>query len=149
MWGSLSFILGAAIASYVTARELTYLRVNPDVVLPRVQTQFPLLFFFGAVVIIGLLLFLNSPRQIEMGVQIPFRAGLRVGCFYGLYLDLPDTADINHGGRGGRRNSLVFPTERVAAEHSDATGTGESGRRIRRSVDSLADHDLPAGGSAL
>jgi presenilin-like A22 family membrane protease len=58
MWGSLSFILGAAIASYVTARELTYLRVNPDVVLPRVQTQFPLLYFFGAVVIIGLLLFL-------------------------------------------------------------------------------------------
>ena len=58
MWGSLSFILGDAIASYVTARELTYLRVNPDVVLPRVQTQFPLLYFFGAVVIIGLLLFL-------------------------------------------------------------------------------------------
>ena len=60
LWGSLSFIVGAALASYIASRELRYLDANPDIAadLPKVSPQLPVIYFFSAVLVIGLVLFL-------------------------------------------------------------------------------------------
>ena len=72
LWGSISFILGAAIASFVAGRELTYLQVNPDFVLPQVPSQFPFIYFFSVVVVIGLVLFLIPVYRLKWVFRILF-----------------------------------------------------------------------------
>ena len=66
LWGSLSFILGAALTSYVAARELKYLQANPQIVTPRVSPQFPVIYFFSSVVVIGLILFLIPASKLKL-----------------------------------------------------------------------------------
>ena len=39
LWGSFSFILGAAVTFYIAYRELKYLQDNPQIVLPQVPPQ--------------------------------------------------------------------------------------------------------------
>jgi presenilin-like A22 family membrane protease len=58
LWGSLSFVLGAALASFIAFRELNYLAANPDIAadMPKVAPQFPVIYFFSAVVVIGIIL---------------------------------------------------------------------------------------------
>ena len=67
LWGSLSFIIGAALASFVASRELQYLDANPDVAadLPKVSPQFPVIYFFSAVLVIGLVLFLIPVSKLK------------------------------------------------------------------------------------
>ncbi len=67
LWGSLSFILGAALASFIASREVTYLAANPDVAadLPKVSPQFPVIYFFSAVVVIELILFLIPVSKLK------------------------------------------------------------------------------------
>jgi uncharacterized protein YneF (UPF0154 family) len=43
LWGSLTFILGAALASFVASRELKYLKANPQIIVPEVSPQFPVI----------------------------------------------------------------------------------------------------------
>jgi presenilin-like A22 family membrane protease len=57
LWGSLTFIMGAALASYIAPRDQEFLKTN-QIVLPEVSPQFPVIYFFSAVVVIGLILFL-------------------------------------------------------------------------------------------
>ena len=72
LWGSLSFILGAAITFYIAYRELKYLQENPQIVLPQVSPQFPVIYFFSAVVVIGLILFLIPVSKLKWVFRILF-----------------------------------------------------------------------------
>ena len=67
LWGSFSFIIGAALASYIASRELQFLYANPDVAadLPRVSPQFPVIYFFSAVLVIGVVLFLIPVSKLK------------------------------------------------------------------------------------
>ena len=67
LWGSLSFIIGAALASYIASRELQFLDANPDIAkeLPQISPQFPVIYFFSAVVVIGLVLFLIPVSKLK------------------------------------------------------------------------------------
>jgi presenilin-like A22 family membrane protease len=67
LWGSLSFILGAALASFIASREITYLAANPDIAdqLPKVSPQFPIIYFFSAVIIIGITLFVIPVSKLK------------------------------------------------------------------------------------
>ena len=72
LWGSLSFILGAAVTSYIAYRELKYLQDNPQIVLPQVSPEFPVIYFFSAVVVIGLILFLIPVSKLKWVFRILF-----------------------------------------------------------------------------
>ena len=72
LWGSFSFILGAAVTLYIAYRELKYLRDNPQIVLPQVPPQFPVIYFFSAVVVIGLILFLIPVSKLKWVFRILF-----------------------------------------------------------------------------
>jgi presenilin-like A22 family membrane protease len=67
LWGSLSFIIGAVLASYIAYRELKYLDANPDIAadLPKISPQFPVIYFFAAVLVIGLVLFLIPVSKLK------------------------------------------------------------------------------------
>ena len=67
LWGSLSFIIGAALASYIASRELQFLDANPDIAadLPKISPQFPVIYFFSAVLVIGLVLFLIPVSKLK------------------------------------------------------------------------------------
>jgi presenilin-like A22 family membrane protease len=64
LWGSLSFILGAAIVTYIGPRDREFLSTN-QIVLPSVSPQFPVIYFFSAVVVIGLVLFLIPVSKLK------------------------------------------------------------------------------------
>ena len=72
LWGSFSFILGAAVTFYIAYRELKYLQDNPQIVLPQVPPQFPVIYFFSAVVVIGLILFLIPVSKLKWVFRILF-----------------------------------------------------------------------------
>ena len=67
LWGSLSFIIAAALASFIASRELQFLDANPDIAadLPQIAPQFPVIYFFSAVLVIGLILFLIPVSKLK------------------------------------------------------------------------------------
>jgi presenilin-like A22 family membrane protease len=89
LWGSLTFILGAALASFVASRELKYLKANPQIIVPEVSPQFPVIYFFSAVLVIGLVLFLIPVSKLKWVFRILFVLLYAWGVFVVLALTLP------------------------------------------------------------
>jgi presenilin-like A22 family membrane protease len=67
LWGSLAFIIGASLSLYIASRSVKYLGDHPDVAdaLPKVSPQFPVIYFFCAVAVIGLVLFLIPVSKLK------------------------------------------------------------------------------------
>lgn len=89
LWGSFTFILGTAIALYVASRELAYLQANPQISLPEVAPEFPVIYFFSAVVVIGIALFLVPVSKLKWVFKILFAIVFAWGIFVVLVLPLP------------------------------------------------------------
>ncbi|MBN1643474.1 MAG: hypothetical protein JW856_01440 [Dehalococcoidales bacterium] len=88
LWSSLAFIIGAVIASFVASREIVYLETN-QIVIPDVSPQFPLLYFFCAVVVIGVVLFLIPLSKLKWVFRIMFVLLYAWGIFVVLALVIP------------------------------------------------------------
>jgi presenilin-like A22 family membrane protease len=93
LWSSLTFILGAAIASFVAFRETVFLENNPQIATEigsiEVSPQFPVIYFFSAVVVIGLVLFLIPVSKLKWLFGILFILLYAWGIFVVLWLTLP------------------------------------------------------------
>jgi presenilin-like A22 family membrane protease len=89
LWSSLAFIAGAAIASYVASREIAFLKANPQIVVPEVSPQFPLIYFFSSVAVIGVVLFLIPVSKLKWVFRILFVLLYAWGIFVVLALSLP------------------------------------------------------------
>lgn len=89
IWSSLIFIAGASIASLVAYREVQFLNANPQLILPHVSTQLPLIYFFSAVVLIGLVLFIMPISRLRLVFRLLFVLLFAWGIFVALVLSLP------------------------------------------------------------
>jgi presenilin-like A22 family membrane protease len=89
LWASLTFILSAVIALYVASRELRYLKANPQVIVPEVSPEFPVIYFFSAVLVIGLVLFFIPISKLKWVFRILFVLLYAWGVFVVLALTLP------------------------------------------------------------
>jgi presenilin-like A22 family membrane protease len=65
--GGLSFVIGTVLALFIASRETVFLNANPDIAaaLPDVSPEFPVIYFFGTVIVIGLILFLIPPAKLK------------------------------------------------------------------------------------
>jgi len=89
LWSSLAFVIGAAIASYVASREIVFLEANPQILIPEVSPQFPLIYFFCAVAVIGIVLFLIPLSKLKWVFRILFVLLYAWGIFVVLALIIP------------------------------------------------------------
>jgi presenilin-like A22 family membrane protease len=89
LWGSFTFILGAATALYVASREMEYLEANPQISLPEVAPEFPVIYFFSAVIVIGIVLFLIPVSKLKWVFKVLFALVFAWGVFVVLALSLP------------------------------------------------------------
>ncbi|MDP2918600.1 MAG: presenilin family intramembrane aspartyl protease [Dehalococcoidia bacterium] len=89
VWGCLIFIAGAALASYTGNRVIAYLTANPQLTLPEVRTQTPVIYFFIAVIVVGLILFLIPIARLKLVFRILFSVLWAWGLFVTLVLALP------------------------------------------------------------
>jgi len=86
LWSALLFTAGAALALYVTHRIQLFLAANPQLVLPSVSTQFPIIYFFSAVVVIGIILFLIPVSKLKLVLRLLFMVLYGWGLFISMYL---------------------------------------------------------------
>ena len=89
LWSSLAFIIGAVIASYVASREIVFLEANPQILVPEVSPQFPLLYFFCSVAVIGIVLFFIPLSKLKWVFRILFVLLYALGIFVVFALMIP------------------------------------------------------------
>lgn len=83
------FVTGAALASYVGNRVITFLEANPQLALPEVSTPTPIIYFFAAVAVVGVILFLLPMTRLKIVFRLLFVILWAWGIFVALYLSQP------------------------------------------------------------
>jgi presenilin-like A22 family membrane protease len=93
LWSCLAFILSAVIASYVVTCETVFLEENPEIAEQleniNVSAGFPIFYFFGAVVVIGVILLLIPVSKLKWLFGVLFMFLYAWGMFVVLVLALP------------------------------------------------------------
>jgi presenilin-like A22 family membrane protease len=79
-WASLIFVLGAAIALVVASRAQVYIEAG-ELIPPEVPVQSPLIYFFSAVVILGIVLFFIPITRLRLVFRILFLVLFAWGIF--------------------------------------------------------------------
>lgn len=88
LWSGLLFIAGAALALYVAHRAKEFLAANPQLVLPTVSTQFPIIYFFSAVAVIGIILALIPVSKLKLVLRVLFALLYGWSMFVAMWLSL-------------------------------------------------------------
>jgi len=86
--GSLILVICQAFTFWVAAQVKDFLETS-QILLPRVSLQLPLLYFFAAVVLIGVILFLIPISKLRLVLKIVFAFLYSWGVFIALALPLP------------------------------------------------------------
>lgn len=87
-WSSLIFVVSQAFTLYVAFREKDFVEAN-RITSPQVSLELPLIYFFGAVVLLGVVLFLVPISKLRMALKIMFTLLFSWGMFIVLGLSLP------------------------------------------------------------
>jgi presenilin-like A22 family membrane protease len=88
LWGSLILIVAQIITFYAAFREKEFVEAN-QIVPPQVSLELPLLYFFGAVVLLGIVLWLLPGDVLRMVFRTMFAFLFAWGIFITLGLSLP------------------------------------------------------------
>ena len=88
-WSSLILLISQALAFCVASREMAFLEANPQIIPPQVSFELPLAYFFGAVIVLGVVLFLIPISKLRLALRILFVALYSWGIFIVLALSLP------------------------------------------------------------
>jgi len=89
LWSGLLFVAGVSLALYVAWRAQGFLAANPQLVLPTVSTTFPIIYFFSAVAVIGVVLLLIPISKLKLVLRILFVLLYGWSAFIALWLSLP------------------------------------------------------------
>jgi len=89
LWSSLLFIAGVAITLCVAYRAMDFLEANPQITLPQVSPELPLVYFFGAVIVLSVILLLIPVSKLKLVLRILFVILYSWGIFIVLALSLP------------------------------------------------------------
>lgn len=88
-WGGLIFVIAAAITAWVAVLEKAFFEVNPQLVPPQVSVGPPLIYFFGAVAVLGAVLFFIPIAKLRLVLKALFFLLYAWGTFVLLALALP------------------------------------------------------------
>ena len=88
LWGSLILITSQTFTLYIAFREKHFVETH-QIISPEVPLGFPLLYFLGAVVLIGAILFLVPVDKLKIVFKIIFMFLFAWGTFITLALTLP------------------------------------------------------------
>jgi presenilin-like A22 family membrane protease len=89
VWASLVFVVGAGLAGYLAWRGIRLIEANPQLQLPEIPLQTPLIYFFSAVVVIGIVLFLVPASKLKYVFRVLFAILFGWGAFVGVGLVWP------------------------------------------------------------
>ncbi|MFC1995801.1 presenilin family intramembrane aspartyl protease [Chloroflexota bacterium] len=93
IWSSLILIIAQIIALYTAFREKDFIEAN-QIAPPQVSLTLPVLYFFGAVLVLGVILFLLPIDKLRMVFKIMFTVLFAWGIFITLGLSLPMLAAL-------------------------------------------------------
>jgi len=88
LWSSLIFIVSQTITLYTAFREKDFVETN-QITPPQISLEIPVLYFFGAVVFLGVILFLLPIDKLKIAFRIMFTFLFAWGIFITLGLSLP------------------------------------------------------------
>jgi presenilin-like A22 family membrane protease len=88
-WSSLIFVLGVAATLSVASQEKVFLEANPQFTPPQVSAVVPLAYFLGAVLALGIVLFLIPVSKLRWVIKILFAGLYAWGIFVATALTLP------------------------------------------------------------
>ena len=89
LWSGLLFVAGAVLTLYVASRVQSFLTANPQLVLPAVSTGFPIIYFFSAVAVIGLVLLLIPVARLKLVLRVLFVLLYGWSMFIAMWLSMP------------------------------------------------------------
>ncbi len=72
LWSSLMFVVAVTITYAVSYREMAFLEANPQIIPPQTSFELPLAYFFGTVVVLGVILFLIPISRLRLILRILF-----------------------------------------------------------------------------
>ena len=87
-WGSLILVASQAFTLYVAFREKIFVEAN-QITSPQISLELPIVYFFGAVVVLGIILFLVPISKLRIAFKIMFTFLFSWGMFICLGLSLP------------------------------------------------------------
>lgn len=88
LWSSLLFIASQTIALYVAFKEKRFVEAN-QITPPQISLELPVLYFFGAVVFFGVILFLLPIDKLRIVFRVMFTFMFAWGIFIVLGLSIP------------------------------------------------------------
>lgn len=88
LWSSLILIACLALTFYLAVRVKAFLEAS-QITPPQVSLQLPLAYFFGAVIVLGIILFLIPISKLRMALRVMFAFLYFWGMFIALGLSLP------------------------------------------------------------
>ena len=87
-YGSLTLIFSQVVTFLVAFREKDFLQER-DIVSPELSIEFPLLYFFGVVILLGIILFFIPASKLKIALKILFIFLFSWGMFIALGFSLP------------------------------------------------------------